>query len=91
MKKLVNRNYIEEMIRDDRQLSDYCHVELLNPIKGIYGIVRDIDWKILVVGKELKGYLGDIIYPQYNGEKYVAGDFQLNSDRHGVICKWKGK
>jgi len=44
---------------------------------------------IIAVGKELKGYLGDIIRITYDGEAYGTGDYRLVSDRHGVICKWK--
>ena len=42
-------------------------------------------------GKELKGYLGDILYIQYTGDKYGERDIILKSDRHGVVCKWKGE
>ncbi len=64
------------------------HVE---PIDNTYMIVSEGDeWKAyLCYGKELKGYIGDIIYLQYDGEKYGTGDFILKSDRHGVICKFK--
>lgn len=54
-----------------------------------YIIVNDT-WKFFVcIGKELKGYKNDIIYVTYDGEKHGTGDYTLNSDRHGVICKFK--
>lgn len=87
MKKLVGREYIKEMFDDDRELADYCTVKPL--FNGCYGVVRDIDGIVLVMGKELKGYIGDIIYPQYDGYRYATGDYRLTSDRHGLICKWK--
>jgi len=43
----------------------------------------------VAVGKELKGYLGDIIRITYDGEAYGTGDYRLVSDRHGDICKWR--
>lgn len=64
----------------------YCRVIKFD---NTYVIEREIDGVILVWGKELKGYIDDIIYPQFTGEKYWTGDFILNSDRHGMICKWK--
>ena len=42
-----------------------------------------------VAGKELKGYIGDILYIQYDGIKYGTGNYYLKSDRHGIVCKWK--
>ena len=42
-----------------------------------------------VKGKELKGYLGDILYFQYDGVKYGTGNYYLKSDRHGIVCRWK--
>lgn len=87
MKRLVDREYIKKMFDDNRPLADYCTVKLL--FNGLYGVIRDIDGMVLVIGKELKGYVGDIIYPQYNGWRHATGDYQLTSDRHGVICKWK--
>jgi hypothetical protein len=56
---------------------------------GTYYIVRETDGLCLCAGKELKGYIGDIIYPQYDGVKYGTGNYYLKSDRHGIICKWK--
>ncbi len=47
------------------------------------------DNEILAIGKELKGYVGDIITTMYTGEKFGTGDFVLMSDRHGMICKFK--
>jgi len=67
-----------------------CHVESLEWVeKGLYGVVRDSDGYILVMGKEIKGYVGDIIYLQYADENFASGDYILKSDRHGMICKWK--
>lgn len=47
------------------------------------------DGLILTVGKELKGYIDDIIRTMYTGEKYGTGDFILKGDIHGMICKFK--
>lgn len=69
----------------------YFHVVEVPYLREKYAIVRDgeIGSILFVVGKELKGYLGDIIYPQYDGERYGTGNYYLESDRHGIICKWK--
>ena len=57
-------------------------------IGKMYAVIRECDNIILVYGKELKGYCGDIIRTMYTGEKYATGDIILVSDRHGVICKF---
>lgn len=57
--------------------------------KNMYYVVRNADYQIFAVGKELKGYVGDIIYFQYDGVTYGTGNYYLKSDRHGIICKWK--
>ena len=81
--KKVSRNMITVFGAD----SDSFVVQL-----GItYAVVRRFDGQILAIGKELKGYVGDIIYTQYDdidGRKDDM-DYILKSDRHGVICKFK--
>ena len=47
------------------------------------------DGAIIAEGKELKGYMGDIIRTMYTGWEYGSGDYVLMSDRHGMICKFK--
>lgn len=47
------------------------------------------DGTVLAKGKELKGYMGDIIRTMYTGWEYASGDYILVSDRHGMICKFK--
>lgn len=88
MKKIANREYVKEMLYENLSTPVYCHVEH-TWWNNSYAIFRDDNGHIIVSGKELKGYLGDIIYPQYNGWRFATGDYQLKSDRHGVICKWK--
>ncbi len=63
------------------------HVEEMRP--GEYIVRTDKHGYFLAMGKELKGYLGDIIRIMYTGEKYGTGDFILVSDRHGIICKFR--
>lgn len=53
-----------------------------------YAVIRDCDGIWLAYGKELKGYIGDIIRTMYTGETKYGGDFILESDRHGMICKF---
>ena len=53
-----------------------------------YVVVREVDGIILAKGKELKGYLGDIIRTMYTGETKSNGNYILESDRHGIICKF---
>ena len=48
---------------------------------------EECDNVVLAYGKELKGYLGDIIRTMYTGERKGSGDYILESDRHGMICK----
>ena len=81
MKKLVTREVIANIIAERTP----CYV--MEWFDNEYYIATDNYF--LVKGKELKGYLGDIIYFQYTGEKYLTGDYILKSDRHGMICKWK--
>lgn len=47
------------------------------------------DGTVLAKGKELKGYMGDIIQTMYTDWEYASGDYILVSDRHGMICKFK--
>lgn len=63
----------------------YCEIV---PYKNTYRCVRE-DGAILAEGKELKGYMGDIIETKYTGWTYATGDYILWSDRHGMICKFK--
>ncbi len=56
--------------------------------ENTYMVVRDCDGVILAKGKELKGYIGDIIRTMYTGETKYDGDYILTSDRHGMICKF---
>lgn len=58
-----------------------------------YGVVRRKDGFILAFGKELKGYLGDIIRTMYDDTTSKSGvyDYVLESDRHGTICKFKAE
>lgn len=60
-------------------------------IGNTYAVRRDIDGMILAVGKELKGYVGDIIRTMYDGWSVSEGKYLyiLQSDRNGVICKFK--
>ena len=53
-----------------------------------YNLPKDSAF-VIVSGKELKGYIGDLMWLSYTGEHYGEGDILLRSDRHGVICKWK--
>ena len=46
------------------------------------------DNQIVAVGRELKGYAGDIIRIMYTGEHKGEGDYILESDLHGMICKF---
>ena len=56
---------------------------------GNYYVVEKATRIAYVKGKELKGYIGDNLYIQYDGVKYGTGDYYLKSDRHGIVCKWK--
>ena len=85
MKKLVGREVIANIMAE--RTPCYCYV--MEWFDNEYYVATDNYF--LAKGKELKGYLGDIIYFQYTGEKYLTGDYILNSDRHGMICKWKEK
>lgn len=60
------------------------HVEKLG---NTYVVIRECDGVILAKGKELKGYVGDIIRTMYTGETKYDGDYILESDRHGMVCK----
>lgn len=56
-----------------------------------YAVRRECDGKILVTGKELKGYIEDIIRTMYDGYTKEEGrtlPYLLMSDRHGIICKF---
>lgn len=44
--------------------------------------------QIIAIGRELEGYVGDIIRVMYTGEHKGEGDYILVSDRHGMICKF---
>lgn len=56
---------------------------------GQYVIADEACTIFLAKGKELKGYIGDIIYLQYDGEEYATGTYILKSDRHGIICTFR--
>ncbi len=84
-KEMIHREYFKEF---GFNAGRYLHVVKYN---GNYYIIDDDHNYIIAKGKELKGYLGDILYFQYNGEKYGTGDYILNSDRHGMVCKWTNK
>ena len=58
-------------------------------IGGTFHAIRHKDLFFLASGKELKEYLGDIVITMYTGEKYAEGDYILESDRHGIICKFE--
>lgn len=58
------------------------------PYGNTFRCVRK-DGAIIAEGKELKGYMGDIIRTMYTGDTYASGDYILVSDRHGMICKFK--
>ena len=60
-------------------------------IGSTYAVKRDVDGLILAIGKELKGYAGDIIRVMYDGWSLEEGrnnPYLLTSDRHGLICKF---
>ena len=84
MKKLVGRETIKNLMAKRTP----CYVDVIEWFNEYYIATNDY---FLAKGKELKGYIGDIIYFQYTGEKYLTGDYILKSDRHGMICKWKEK
>ena len=65
--------------------NNYCDII---KFRGKYAAVNQ-EGQILAYGKELKGYLGDIITVMYTGEQFGTGDFILESDLHGMICKFK--
>ena len=85
MKKLATREQLAHFIGN----SSFPYFDIKKH-GSTYRAVDPYGFAVLE-GKELKGYLGDIIYPQYDGEKYLTGDYRLTSDRHGMICKWKEK
>ena len=53
------------------------------------GVIREKDNVVLAIGKELNGYVGDIIRTMYTGPRRGEGEYLLMSDRHGMICKFK--
>ncbi len=81
--KKVSRNMVTVFGAD----SDSLVVKL----GATYAVVRRFDGQILAIGKELKGYVGDIIYTQYDDSHGRSDDMDyiLKSDRHGIICKFK--
>lgn len=82
------RYLIEKLVfNPENPSTNNCHLEPAS--KGRYCVVEDRYRIPLCYGKELKGYIGDILYLQYDGEKYGTGDFILKSDRHGMVCKFK--
>lgn len=62
-------------------------VAYVSKLGNTYAVIRESDGMVLAHGKELKGYLGDIIRTMYTETKY-DGDYILVSDRHGMICKF---
>ena len=61
-------------------------------IGNTYAVQREKDNVILAVGKELKGYTGDIVRTMCDGWTPEEGrklPYLLISDRHGLICKFK--
>ena len=83
------RYLIEKLVfnPENPQPNNSCHLEPAS--KGRYLVVEDRHKIPLCYGKELKGYIGDILYLQYDGQEYGTGDFVLKSDRHGMVCKFK--
>ena len=63
-------------------------VSHVTKIGNSYFVIRECDGMVLAHGKELKGYLGDIIRTMYTGETKYNGDYILTSDLHGMICKF---
>lgn len=60
------------------------------PYKDTYLVIRQCDGRILAIGKELKGYLGDIIRTMYTGYTKDEGDYILwSADKQHMICKFK--
>lgn len=86
MKKLATREQLAHVMRNHATINYFDVVK-----HGSTYIVVDLYGFAILEGKELKGYIGDIIYLQCDGEKYLTGDYRLTSDRHGMICKWKEK
>lgn len=81
--KKINRKYVTRF--GHYSCSD------VKKIGNTYAVVREDDGMILAIGKELKGYIGDIIYTQYDDSKGIHEDmdYLLKSDLHGLICKFK--
>lgn len=82
--KKADRAILAEMFSNHE--SNYCMVVTIGKT---YAIIKESDGTILATGKELKGYVDDIIYPQYDGMKHGTGNYYLKGDLHGIICKWK--
>lgn len=81
--KKINRKYVT-------RFGHYSYSDV-KKIGNTYAVVREDDGMILAIGKELKGYIGDIIYTQYDDSKGIHDgmDYLLKSDLHGIICKFK--
>lgn len=79
--KKISKEKISVFGEDSIALIRYC--------RNNYVCMREKDGLILAIGKELKGYIDDIIRTMYTGEKYGTGDFILVGDIHGMICKFK--
>ena len=58
---------------------------IFNLITGVY---KPTTGTFFIDGKELKGYVGNIIRTMYTGETKYNGDYILTSDLHGMICKF---
>lgn len=92
--KKVAREFVKKEVFSGKYSSEndsykYRYFHVVHDEKNMYYVIRDADHMIFVMGKELKGYVGDIIYFQHDGIGYGTGNYYLKSDRHGIICKWK--
>ena len=64
-----------------------AHVE---PHGNTYAVVRECDSRVLATGKELKGFLNDIIRTMYTGYTRANSDYILwSADKQHAICKFK--
>ena len=80
---------MQKLSKDSIDVFGEKSVASIHYLNQNYICSRDNDGIILAIGKELKGYMGDIIRTMYTGGKYATGDYILVSDRHGLICKFK--
>lgn len=80
--KTLNKTFISKKILEDGKIA---HVEQL--YDDDYVVKTDNQGYFLAIGKELKGYIGDVIRLVYVARENEKSDFVLMSDRHGMICK----